>query len=51
MHIYIVSPYYLQSFMKFCCVVSEKLGWQTVAVVYFGQNSKLKGHNSYKKKS
>ena len=35
MHIYMVCPLQLQSFMKFCWVVSEELRWQTVSVESF----------------
>ena len=52
MHIYTLCPSLLQSFKKFCWVVSEELRLQTVlsSIFHFGQISKFKkGVNSEKK--
>ena len=48
MHNYIWCPYYLQSFMKFCSVVSEELRWQAASVVNVGKFLSSKEHNSHK---
>jgi hypothetical protein len=45
MHICILCPYYLPSFMKFCSVVSEEVCWQAASEVFFGKLLSSKGHN------
>ena len=44
MRIYILCPSLLQSFTKFCWVISEELRWQTVLsnIFHIGQISRLK---------
>ena len=44
MHIFTICPLLLQSFRKYCWVVSEELRWQTVFswIFHFGQISKFK---------
>ena len=44
MHIYTLSPSWLQSFTKFCWAVSQELRWQSVfsSIFHFGKISKFK---------